>query len=287
MDRRSPQHGRMEARLPKSQQNIPGKNCRERALDGAATEGIVFDIREFSVHDGPGVRTCVFLKGCPLRCAWCHNPEGQEYEPQEMRSVAGGARLVGQRWKSFKLAEHLNRHREMLCTIGGGITFTGGEPLAQGDFLLEVIRLLEGLHITIETSGQASADIFERVLEHCDMVYFDLKLVDGKLHRHYTGAGNEIILGNFEKLRRSNVPFVARVPLVPCVTDTEENLEAIACLLEGCGNLVRVDLLPYNMSAGGKYAACGKQFTPSWDESRPCRGNVSPFLHHGIYARVS
>jgi pyruvate formate lyase activating enzyme len=243
--------------------------------------GIVFDIREFAVHDGPGIRTTVFMKGCPLRCSWCHNPEGISPEPQTLVGAAG-SRLAGRRYSSGELAALLNAQAAILRANEGGATFSGGEPLLQAAFTAEVIDQLDRTHVLLDTSGYGDEDDFRLLLKKVDLVFFDLKLMDSAEHRRHTGRDNSPILRNFETLAAGGIPYVVRVPLVPGVTDTDENLTAIAEAVAGSTNLVRVDLLPYNRAAGGKYAPCGMTFCPSFDQSRDVRANISPFAARHI-----
>jgi len=247
--------------------------------------GTVFDIREFTVHDGPGLRTTVFLKGCPLRCAWCHNPEGQKPCVEILKS-AGGERVSGRIWTAEALAARLNRQSDILRSSGGGVSFSGGEPLSQAEFLVETMQRLEGVHVLLETSGYGTESAFRSLSSLCDMVYFDLKLIDPAEHLRYTGKDNGPILRNFDILDSLGVHFVVRVPLVPGVTDTQANLRAIARLLKGRKGFVRTDLLPYNRAAGGKYKACGMEFSPCWDEKAPCRADTSEFDRVGVYAKA-
>ena len=240
------------------------------------TNGIIFDIKEFAVHDGPGIRTTVFLKGCPLRCSWCHNPEGRSPRPQIMRSPAG-SRLAGREYTPAELAQLLNRQAALLKAGEGGVTFSGGELLMQARFVAAVIDLLDGLHVLLDTSGYGSEQDFRLVLERADMVYFDLKLMNSETHREYTGVDNDLILHNLQILSASGVPYVIRVPLVPGVTDTDKNLTAIAATVRDLPGLVRVDLLPYNKAAGAKYEAAGLVFQPGFDETRPLNINTSIF----------
>ncbi len=248
-------------------------------------KGIVFDIREFTVHDGPGIRTTVFMKGCPLRCSWCHNPEGQSRQPQVMHGLAG-ERIVGQEYRARELAEILNRQAHVLSANEGGVTFSGGEPLLQSEFVAEVIDLIDGLHVLLDTSGYASEADFLRVAKRTHLIYFDLKLMDRELHRHYTGVESDLILSNLHAVSRLRVPFVVRVPLVPGVTDTDENLAAIAATTRGLPGLLRVDLLPYNKAAGAKYESLGMEFKPDYDQTRELNINTTPFRHLGIPVRV-
>jgi len=133
------------------------------------SSGTVFDIREFAVHDGPGLRTTVFLKGCPLKCAWCHNPEGQKPCVEILKGAAGD-RVSGRIWTAEALAARLNRQAEILKGSGGGVTFSGGEPLSQAGFLCETIGRLEGIHVLLETSGYGSEEAFRSLAALCDMV---------------------------------------------------------------------------------------------------------------------
>ncbi len=227
--------------------------CRLKILDyGSMTTGIIFDIKEFTIHDGPGIRTTVFMKGCPLSCSWCHNPEGQSMRPQLIRGLAG-ERLAGQEYSAPGLAALLNQQASILKDNEGGVTFSGGEPLLQAGFVVEVIDLLEDVHVLLDTSGYGREQSFRKLLDRSQLVYFDLKLIDPAAHRQYTGQDNELILRNLRILGESDKPFVIRVPLVPGVTDGNENLAAIARTISGFPGLERVDLLPYNKAAGSKY----------------------------------
>ena len=167
------------------------------------------------------------------------------------------------------------------------MTFSGGEPLAQAGFLSEVLEQVEGLHIVLDTSGYAGPAELERVARKCDLVYFDVKLTDPELHRRYTGCDNAPILENLRRLSWMGVPFVVRVPLVPGVTDTSENLAAIARTVQGLPGLLRVDLLPYNRAAGGKYASLGMTFEPGFDETAEVRIETRPFVEANIVVRVA
>lgn len=239
--------------------------------------GTIFDIKEFAIQDGPGIRTTVFLKGCPLRCLWCHNPEGLNPEPETLRSPAG-ERTVGERISAERLAERLNRQIPILNRAEGGITFSGGEPLLQADFILAVRARLAPVHVLLDTSGYGRTEDFARLLAAVDQVYFDLKLMDGDAHRRVTGVDNGPILANLATLAAAGVAWTVRVPLVPGVTDTADNLERIAALLATLPHPPPVHLLPYNRAAGGKYAACGREFRPAWDEALP--GNPRLELFH-------
>ena len=249
--------------------------------------GLVFDIKEFAVHDGEGIRTTVFLKGCPLRCVWCHNPEGLspkkelylkqngclgcglcrvpcDHEeckeigrclhicPQNLVSVAGVE------WEAKALADKLLTHKDFFNTMGGGITLSGGEPLLQADFCAELLTLLKGqVHTAIETSGYAKHEDFIKVIHLCDFVYMDIKLADSEAHKKYTGVDNKIILENAEYLKQSEMPHTFRTPLIPNITDTEENLKAIEQIVAGS----KWERLAYNPLAPAKYKCVSREFT--------------------------
>ena len=250
------------------------------------TSGVVFDVREFTLHDGPGIRTTVFLKGCPLACAWCHNPEGLDPIPQIMSSPTG-TRTVGRRYEAVELAQILAGQAGILASNEGGVTFSGGEPLFQADFVAEVMDLVPDTHIVLDTSGFGGKAAFTALAQRANLVFFDLKIVDPVAHLRWTGQDNAPILRNLALLEQLEKPFVARVPLVPGVTDTNENLTAIASLVANNRMLVRVELLPYNRAAGGKYASCGKTFTPGFDEDRAPNADLGPFERAGIGVRVA
>ena len=229
--------------------------------------GTIFSIEEFAINDGPGIRTTVFLKGCPLRCAWCHNPEGWSMQPQWM-DKKGRKELCGYEISADELAEKLLRDKDLYRDSGGGVTFTGGEPLVQVDFLCEVMSLLPDVHKAMETSGFASAETFRKALDLVDFVLMDIKLVDQELHKRYTGVDNSSILENLQILIESEKPFVIRIPLIPGVNDTKENMEATASLLKSSKGLQRVELLRYHKTAGAKYPMVGITYNPPFDEDK-------------------
>ena len=212
--------------------------------------GIIFDIKEFTVHDGPGSRITVFLKGCPLRCKWCHNPEGLSSARQLMykenfcthcgacnrpckheeckpfgrciHACANGClSIVGEEVSGDVLAQRLLKSADILHMMGGGITISGGEPLLQPTFVCELTEKLGSVHKAIQTSGYATPELYREVIGHFDYVLQDIKLVDREAHIRYTGVSNENILRNVEWLKTSGKPFVFRVPLIPGITDTE------------------------------------------------------------------
>ena len=240
--------------------------------------GTIFDIKEMAVHDGPGLRTTIFFKGCPLRCKWCHNPEGFSFEPQLMYKAAkcidcrnckkeceheeckpfgrcilacpqNCLEITGKKVEDESLAAELKENAAVLGDSFGGFTFSGGEPLAQKDFLLALIEELKGYHLCIETSGFASSEVFSAVIDKLDFVIMDIKLINDELHKKYTGVSNKQIIENFKILKNSGKPYIIRTPLIPNITDTKENLNDIKSLI---GNS-DWEQLPYNTMAGAKY----------------------------------
>lgn len=223
----------------------------------------IFDIKRFAVHDGPGIRTTVFLKGCPLQCAWCHNPESQEKDPVTvdiMRKVNGvsvpGKKVYGERMEVDGVMETILKDIHFYEESGGGVTFSGGEPLMQAD---ELVRLLEackihGLHTTVDTSGYASWEQFERIVPLTDLFLFDLKNMDPELHREYTGVDNGPVLSNADKLLDRGAKVIFRIPVVPGInTRSSEVKGMISFLKERAEKLSEVHLLPYHRIAENKY----------------------------------
>jgi pyruvate formate lyase activating enzyme len=249
------------------------------------TTGIVFDIKEFAIHDGPGIRTTVFLKGCPMSCMWCHNPEGQSRKPQLMQSTVG-ERIAGVEYTPQELAVLLNQQADILRANEGGITFSGGEPLMQTEFLSEVIQLLDDVHILLDTCGYGTERDFIMLAELCDLIYFDLKLIDAKAHRQYTGSDNGPILSNLHVMSDMGKSFVIRVPMVPGITDTDQNLLDIIRTVHELPGLLGVELLPYNKAAGAKYQSAGMIFMPGYDESQQLNLNTELFTRVGIPVRI-
>ena len=236
--------------------------------------GRVFEIREFTLHDGPGVRTTVFLKGCPLRCSWCHNPEGQLFDVETMRRKDGSATVCGVDWTPETLAEELLKNADILAQSGGGVTFSGGEPLAQPDFVLSVVRLLRSndrtikpstgqtarqlgnFSVALETSGAVDAATYRRVVSQMDFVYQDLKHHDPASFLRWCGGALDDVLRNVAWLKTSGVRHVFRVPCIPGVNDSPADREAFRRI----AGTSPIEFLPYNPAAGAKYPMLGRNY---------------------------
>lgn len=241
---------------------ITGFHQRE---DMIGMHGTIFSIEEFAVNDGPGIRTTIFLKGCPLRCVWCHNPEGISPKPQYM-DKKGERTLCGYRITADELAGQLLKNKDIYALNNGGITLTGGEPLLQADFVMELLQKIKPfVHTTIETSGYAPVFVFKEVIPLLDLILFDIKQMDPVLHKRYTGVDNRLILENLETLCSSGNKFIIRIPLIPGVNDTEKNMRAILKVVKGVESLARIELLRYNKIAGAKYSMIGKVYAPPFD----------------------
>lgn len=244
------------------------------------SRGIVFSVEEFAINDGPGIRTTVFLKGCPMRCAWCHNPEGWDPRPQLFHGMDGD-RICGREVEAGELAEELLRNKDFFEMNQGGVTFTGGEPTLQADFLCEVLDLLAGVHRAVETCGWCPEETFQRVLDRVELVLFDIKHTDPEAHRHWTGRDNAPILANLRRLKQSGKPFVVRIPLIPGVNDSLDNMEATAALLQDAPALQRVELLRYHKTAGAKYPRVDLEYKPCFDTE------AAPALYPESFGKIN
>lgn len=261
--------------------------------------GLIFNIQQFSTEDGPGIRTTVFLKGCPLSCRWCHNPEGQRsgsdlmwYDtrcigardclsacpekallltPKGMRidrgrcslcglcqkiCPAAAIEIIGRSYTADELMRELLKDRVFYETSDGGITFSGGEPLMQADFLGQVLPLCKeaGMHVALDTSGAVPWERYEKVLPWVDLVLFDLKLMDLDRHKQATGLSNAIILENARRMAAKNKPMWIRTPVIPEYTSDTENIRAIGGFIqEALPTVQRWDLLAYTNLGKAKY----------------------------------
>ena len=269
-------------------------------------QDLIFDIKEFGLHDGSGLRTTVFLKGCPLKCIWCHNPEGQRFGRETARNTQkckgcglcqrecahpeceglgacvkvcpeNNVRAIGTYYEPEALAKKLLKNRQFLQN--GGITFSGGEPLCHGEYILEVIKHLEGIKTAVETCGYV--ENFLEYTDRIDDIFMDIKLIDDGEHMKYTGVSNKLILENAQKILARR-PVTVRIPLIPSVTDRNENLEGISEFLEPYKSNVTVELIPYNKMTGAKYATIGRKYEPCFDEQASINKNILPFSKKGI-----
>jgi pyruvate formate lyase activating enzyme len=265
--------------------------------------GLIYDIKHFAVHDGPGVRTTIFLKGCPLGCLWCHSPESQEAKPQIafnpnrcigcdscVESCQEGAlpapgnidvgkctlcgscveecysnalEMVGKYVNIGYVLDAVTRDRAVIKRSGGGVTISGGEPLSQPDFTLRLLTSLkeEGYHTALDTCGQAPVAVVDSMLPYVDLLLYDVKHMNPEKHRELTGVSNDAILSNLRHVARRRKPIHIRMPLIPGVNDSEENLADTCMFIKGLERVDTIELLPYHRLGVSKYRAINKEFT--------------------------
>jgi pyruvate formate lyase activating enzyme len=227
-------------------------------------EGLVFDIRRFSVHDGPGIRTTVFLKGCPLSCWWCHNPESQEVKSEETiknyklsDKLFQQTEITGKFMSVAEVMQEVIRDQVFYEESKGGVTFSGGEPLMQESFLRDLLKSSKslGLHTALDTSGYATLQAIQYIAPWVDLFLFDVKIINDQLHQQYTGVSNVTILANLRYLVQNRFKVILRFPVIPGITDTMENISYLKELLKSLLPLhpITIDLLPYHDSARNKY----------------------------------
>ncbi len=266
--------------------------------------GIVFDIKRFALHDGPGIRTTVFLKGCGLRCWWCHNPESQHPQPELLlrserciqcgacvaccphgaiapdasgfvtdraRCIACGTCAAACYAEAREIAGRVMSVDELMAAIlrdvafydesGGGVTFSGGEPLLQGDFLLAMLKACKdcGLHTALDTCGHALTQTLQAVRPYVDLFLYDLKVMDPARHRAATGASNERILRHLRLLADNGHRIILRIPIVPDINDTDAEIDQIGAFARELPGVERVDILPYHRMGSDKHVRLGRK----------------------------
>lgn len=267
--------------------------------------GVIFDIRKYSIHDGPGIRTTVFFKGCPLRCWWCHNPEGQDVEPElvyrKSRCIgcdecskscqreaislvaqsisvnrekcvpcnnccrvcpSDALSIAGKQMSVKEILEEIEKDRTFYEESRGGVTFSGGEPLMQPDFLNALLNECKerAIHTAVNTCGFAQYEIIDRMRDKVDLFLYDIKTMDNRKHRKYTGASNEQILKNLKKLAESGSSIVISFPIIPGINDDDKNVTRTAEFMSSLPNIQQVNLLPYHRAGIEKYKNLGKPY---------------------------
>jgi len=255
------------------------------------TKGLVFDIKRYAIHDGPGIRTTVFFKGCPLQCLWCHNPESWKAQAElgfrsgrcagcgqcaeacsckaillvENRPVtdaekcilcgrcvdvclAGARQIIGREMAVNEVMAEVERDVIFYDQSGGGVTFSGGEPLMQPDFLLALLNQCRArnIHTAVDTSCYAEPEIAESVAKKADLFLCDLKHMDNEMHERFTGVGNKLILENIRRISQSGKKIVIRIPIIPGFNDETANIEATGKFAASEAGVGRIDILPFN-----------------------------------------
>ena len=233
------------------------------------TKGRIFDIQRYSIHDGNGIRTIVFLKGCVLRCRWCCNPESQEYQIQTM-TVQGVPKVIGRDVTVEEVMETVEKDRPYYRRTGGGLTLSGGESLCQPEFARDLLHAAKewGISTALESMGCAKYETIEQILPYLDQYLLDIKHMDPEKHKEYTGKRNDLMLENAKKIAASHMTELSiRVPVIPGFNDTPQEIRAIAAYTKELGNVRRMHLLPYHRLGQDKYAGLGRPYL---------MGNVEP-----------
>ncbi|MHA1945064.1 MAG: glycyl-radical enzyme activating protein [Candidatus Hodarchaeales archaeon] len=213
-------------------------------------KGAIFNIKKYALHDGPGIRTTIFFKGCALNCWWCHNPEGIS------QSIESSSGVVGSEMSVMELIDEIKKDWIFYEESNGGITISGGEPLLQIDFLLQLVKKIRSVidtSVTLDTSGFASWETIELIKDEIDLFLYDIKLLDDKLHQKYTGVSNREILSNFEKLDKEGKNLIIRFPVIPGLTDIPSNIDQMCVWMQTLSKTNEIHLLPYHKIAKGKY----------------------------------
>ena len=244
--------------------------------------GTIFNIQRFCINDGPGIRTTVFLKGCPLKCIWCHNPESQAREPEIMFykdkcTKCGGCvnvtvndsdfvcfneakEICGKEISSDEVIKEVLKDEIFYQKSGGGITISGGEPFYQFDFSLELVKKAKenGLHTAIETCGFVKNSNLKKIAEFVDLFLYDYKETNSEKHKNFTGVDNTVIIDNLSFLNNINKDVILRCPIIKGCNDRREHFEGIAEIANRYKNILHIEIEPYHSLGEGKYSALGK-----------------------------
>jgi pyruvate formate lyase activating enzyme len=231
-------------------------------------KGLIFSVKRYSIHDGPGIRVTFFMKGCPLSCWWCHNPEGIDSKPSTVEHIdrIGEKEFkkteeVGKFYKTKDILKILDQEKIFINQSRGGVTFSGGEPMMQFSFLLEALKVCcdNGFHTAIDTSGFTSADNFRKVIPFTKLFLFDIKHLDDQKHIEYTGVSNKLILRNLDLLAESGSDLMIRIPVIPGFNDDEDYLSDLKTYLTNLkkDKLKMINLLPYHKIGSSKYKRFG------------------------------
>ena len=227
-------------------------------------KGRIFNIQRFSIHDGPGIRTIVFFKGCRMRCAWCSNPESQRWDIETL--IEGGKeKTVGYDVTVEEIMPEILADIPYYRRSGGGVTLSGGEVLCQADFAAELLKACKaaGLHTAIESAASTSYAEIEKLLPYLDLYLMDIKIMDPVKHKEYTGVDNTVILENATRVARSGVELIVRTPIIPGVNDIAEEVRAISRFAKSLGSVREHHLLPYHRLGQDKYAGLGRSYAMS------------------------
>ena len=231
-------------------------------MDYLQTRGRIFDIQRYSIHDGHGIRTIVFLKGCVLRCRWCCNPESQEYKIQTMM-VQGKPKTIGRDVTVEEVMQEVEKDRAYYRRSGGGLTLSGGESLCQPEFARDLLRAAKeaGITTAMESMACAKWEVIESILPYLDQYLMDIKHINPEKHKEFTGRSNELMLENARKVAASGMTELSiRVPVIPTFNDTPEEIRDIAWFADKLPGVKRIHLLPYHRLGQDKYEGLGREY---------------------------
>ena len=227
-------------------------------------KGLIFSVKRYSIHDGPGIRVTFFMKGCPLSCWWCHNPEGISQQPEQVKVAEKVGdeefikfRQAGEYYSVDDVLEILEKERPFMAESGGGVTFSGGEPMLQSEFLLEALKACKetGYHTAVDTSGYSLPTNYSAIIPYTDLFLFDIKHLDDDKHEKFTSVSNTLIINNFKMILDSGRDVMVRIPVIPGFNDDDDHLEKIKSFISEniADNLRKICLLPYHRIGSSKY----------------------------------
>ena len=231
-------------------------------MDYEKTRGRIFDIQRYSIHDGVGIRTIVFLKGCVLRCKWCCNPQSQEYDIQTV-TIDGKEKILGEDISVAAVMDIVEKDRNYYRRSGGGMTLSGGEALCQSEFARDLLRCAKerGINTALESMAGVSYDKVEMVLPYLDQYLLDIKHMNSRKHQEFTGQGNELMLANAKRIAQSDMCELSiRIPVIPTFNDSDEEIRAIAKFAKELNVVKRIHLLPYHRLGSDMYGRLGRQY---------------------------
>lgn len=231
-------------------------------MDDLDVKGRIFDIQRYSIHDGGGIRTIVFLKGCPLRCKWCCNPEGQHYNVEKM-TLGGKEKIVGQDVTVGEIIDIIERDRIYYRRSGGGLTLSGGESLTQPDFAVALLRAAKerGINTAMESTGFADFSVISRYLPYLDLYLMDIKHMNSAKHKEFTSQPNELILENARKITDAGTRLIVRTPVIPTFNATKEEIGEIAKFASSLKGVTQMHILPYHRIGTDKYKGLNRDYS--------------------------